>query len=756
MTFNFVEIRPIPLFAVKSQVFILFLLILDISIGQAFAEKLTVTRLEASPSLTGVVAQGVKISPDGKRVTFLQGRSENKLQQDLWEYHIADKTKRLLVDSVALLGGEEELDEVELARRERQRISATGIVEYSFSPDGAALLFPLGGDLYYLPIGGKPRKLTETEATETDAKISPNGGFVSYIRSQNLYIFDLASGKERALTLDGAGPISFGMADFAAQEEMNRTTGYWWSKDDNKIAFTRVDESGVTLVNRYEIGENGVTSVPQRYPFAGEANAVVQLFVLDIESGQLQEVDLGKNKDIYLARVEFSPDGTLAIQRQSRDQKSLDLIFVDPVSGAQRLVLTENSEFWINLHSDLKFYSDGSHFTWTSERSGFRHIYLYAKNGELVRQLTSGNWPVAKTTRSSGGIKAVDEEGGYVYFTGWSVTPTEQHLFRTPLSGQGIVRRLTEAGGWHNASVAPDGSFFVDNGQSPSRPPYSAIRDRDGNLLTYITENALDEDHPYAPYWPEHRPREFGVITTDNDVELQYQLTLPSGFNPAKSYPAIVFLYGGPGGATVKKRWSADLNQVFAQNGFVVFTVDNRGTGDRGTAFDEPIYRNMGDFEVRDQVTGARWLIDKPYVDADRVGIYGWSYGGYMTLLCMFKTPDVFKAGIAIAPVVDWRLYDTHYTERYMGDPADGDYYERSNPINYVDGLEGNLLLIHGMADDNVFFDNSVKLMAALQKGKKQFELMTYPGKRHSIRGEAERTHLNEMQLAFFKRHLQP
>ena len=736
---------------------ILLLLVLPVLFaGQAHAEKLTVARLEASPGLDGAIAQGVKISPDGQRVTFLQGRPENKLQQDLWEYHIADKTRRMLVDSVALLGGEEELDEVELARRERQRITATGIVEYSFSPDGMALLFPLGGDLYYLPIGGEPRRLTETEATETDAKISPEGNYVSFIREQNLYVIDLETGKERALTSDGQGAISFGMADFAAQEEMYRTTGYWWSKDDSRVAFTRVDETGVTLVDRYEIGADGVSSVAQRYPFAGEANSVVQLFVLELASGQLQEIDLGEDKDIYLARVDFSPDGTLAVQKQSRDQKRLDLIFIDPVSHKQKLVLTESSDTWINLHSDLKFFDDGSHFTWTSERSGFRHIYLYAKNGELVSQLTSGKWPVAETARSGGGIEAVDEEGGYVYFTGWNVTPTEQHLFRTSLSGKGLVTQLTGAGGWHSASVAPDGSFFVDNGQSQGRPPYSAIRDRDGELITYITENALDEDHPYTPYWPDHRPREFGVIETPDGIELQYQLTLPAGFDPARQYPAIVYLYGGPGGAAVKKTWSADFNQVLAQNGFVVFTVDNRGTGDRGTAFDDVIYRNMGDYEVRDQVTGARWLMEKPFVDATRVGIHGWSYGGYMTLLCMFKAPDVFKAGIAVAPVVDWRLYDTHYTERYMGDPADGDFYERSSPINYVDGLEGKLLLIHGMADDNVFFDNSIKLIVAMQKAGKQFELMTYPGKRHGIKGEAERTHLNELRLDFFKRYLQP
>ena len=729
--------------------------LLAVSVSTVFAEQLTIERLEASPNLNGVFAQGVQIAPDGARVTFLQSRPEDKQKLDLWEFHIGDGERRLLVDSEALLGGEEQLDEVELARRERQRIKHTGIVEYSYSPDGKALLFPLGGDLYYLPIGGEPRQLTRTDATETDAKISPGGGFVSFIREQNLYVIDLETGEERALTNDGGGTISFGMAEFVAQEEMYRDTGYWWSEDDSRIAYARVDESGVSLVNRYEISADGVTSIPQRYPFAGESNALVQLFVVSLAGGAVTKIDLGPDKDVYLVRAGFSPDGTLAVQRQSRDQKTLDLIFVASDMATHEVMLTETSDTWINLHSDLNFYADGSHFTWTSERSGFRHIYLYSRNGELVRQVTAGNWPVAESSRSGGAIKAVDEQAGYVYFLGWKRTPTEQHLYRAPLSGEGDVERLTEAGGYHTASVAADGSFFVDNGQSPTRPPYSAIRDSNGELLAWITENAPDEDHPYHPYLSDHRPTEFGVIESEGN-EFQYQLILPTGFDPAEQYPAIVFLYGGPGGGKVKKRWDTGFIQVLAQNGFVVFTLDNRGTGGRGTAFDDPIYKNMGGVELTDQVMGARWLAAKPWVDAQRIGIFGWSYGGYMTLLGLLKAPEVFAAGIAGAPVTDWRLYDTHYTERYMGMPSDGDNYDRSNPVSYVDGLEGKLLLIHGMADDNVIFDHSVKMMDALQKAGKQFELMTYPGKRHGIRGEAERVHLNTMRLEFFKRHLKP
>jgi len=743
-----------------QKINLLFSFILLSPVSVSWADELSIERLVASPAISGPTAQGVKISPDGSRVTFLQGRSEDQDQLDLWEYHIAHGQKRLLVDSKKLLGSEEVLDEVELARRERARIFASGIIEYAWSPDGTALLFPLGGDLYYLELGTEPRRLTQTEATETDAKISPLGGYVSFVREQNLYVIDLKNGQERALTSKGGEAISYGMADFAAQEEMDRSTGYWWAKDDSRLAYTSMDESGVQLVNRYEIDADGVTTVPQRYPFAGTANATVELFVQDLASGEVREVDLGEDKDFYLARVDYSPDGTLAVQKQSRDQKKLDLIFVDPGTYRQTVVLTEEQARWINLHSDLNFLDGGARFIWTSERSGFNHIYLYQKDGTLIRQLTRGDWMVAQTSRGGGGVRAVDEKSGNVWFTGWRETATEKHLYRVLLAG-GEVEQMTSAGGWHNAVVAPDGSFYVENGQGPLRPPYTAIRSASGELLTYVTENALDENHPYKPYLEGHRPDTFGTLATADGTKLFYQLALPADFDPARKYPVVVYVYGGPGvGQTVRKVWPVDgrlmgIKQVLARSGYVVFSIDNRGTPNRGKAFEDVLYRNMGDFEVRDQLLGLDWLKARSYVDADKVGVIGWSYGGYMTLMSLTKAPGAFKAGIAGAPVTNWRLYDTHYTERYMGDPNDGDgKYETSSPLTYAEKLSDHLLIVHGMADDNVFFDNTVQMINALQESAKPFEMMTYPGKRHRIVGEAENTQLGNMFLSFFKRHL--
>lgn len=729
------------------------LIVFTLNSTSVLAEGLTMDRLFASPSLNGAVAKGVKISPDGLRVTYLQGKVDDYNQQDLWEYNIADGEKRLLVDSALLLVGEEVLDEVELARRERKRISASGIVEYEFSPDGEALLFPLGGDIYYLPIGGEVQRLTSTEATETNAKVSPLGGYVSYIREQNLYIINLDTGVERAITTLGGDAISYGMADFAAQEEMYRFSGYWWSKDDKNIAYTRVDESNVNLMQRFEIDADGVTIIPQRYPFAGTPNPVVELFTIELASNAVTEVELGADKDFYLARVNYSLDGTLAVQKQSRDQKRLDLIFVDPDTKAQTIVVTDTSDTWLNLHSNLTFIEGGAKFIWTSERSGFNHAYLYAKDGTLVRELTEGNWILSPTGRAGGAIRAVDEAAGYLYVTGWRDTPTEKHLYKVPLSGGESVS-LTEVGGWHDTWVANDGSFFVDNGQNSTRPPYTAIRDGEGRLLTYIVENALDENHAYYPYLADNSNRSFGRLEADDGTMLDYQIYLPTDFDASKKYPTLVFLYGGPGSQRVKKVWQVDDRQVFARNGYVVFTIDNRGAENRGTAFENVLYHNMGDVEVRDQVLGANYLKSLPFVDGDNMGVYGWSYGGYMTLMMMFKEPDVFKAGVSASPVTDWRLYDTHYTERYLGDPNDGDVYEKTSPITYVDGLTGKLLLTHGMADDNVFFDNTVQLLSALQSARKQFDLMTYPGKRHHFAGADSNAHIWQLQLEFFDRNL--
>jgi dipeptidyl-peptidase-4 len=509
----------------------------------------------------------------------------------------------------------------------------------------------------------------------------------------------------------------------------------------------------VALVNRYEISAQGVTTVPQRYPFAGSQNALVELFVLDLETGESKAMDLGPDDDIYLARVDWNPDGTtLAVQRQSRDQKRLDLIFFDPEAGTGQAVLTETADTWINLHSDLTYLADGG-FLWTSERTGFRHLYLYDGNGRLQRQLTRGEWPIAASSRRGGGVRGVDEERNLAFFEASREDVLERHLYSVPLSG-GKIRRITKGFGWHETLVSADGRHFVDSFDAPGTPPRTSLRHVDGRLITHIRENPLDDSHPYHPYLGDHLQREYGTLKADDGTELDYWLIKPASFDATHRYPAIVSSYGGPGAQTVAREWAVGFNQLLAQEGFVVFGLDNRGMGNRGKVFENHLYRHMGEVEVRDQVKGAEFLGSQPWVDRNRIGFTGWSYGGYLAVMVMFKAGDVFHAAVAGAPVTDWRLYDTHYTERYLGHPSEGNAYDLSSVFSTLDAYQGNLLIVHGMADDNVVFDHSVKLFEALQKRGLRFEMMTYPGKRHGITGEQEKAHLYRTQLQFFKRHL--
>jgi dipeptidyl-peptidase-4 len=745
---------------------VLFVLLLS-AFHSAGAEMLTIERIFAAPDLSGASLRSPQISPDGHYVAYLRGSDRNKDRLDLWAYDIRGKKHALLVDSSQLVPQERALSAEEEARRERQRTSSlSGIVEYQFSPDSQSILVPLGGDLYVYNLRAKEaRRITQTESFETDARFSPHGRYVSFVRDQDLIVYDLTTGKERAITRDGGGLVSFGVAEFIAQEEMNRNTGYWWAPDEKHIAFTRVDESPVAEVERFEIYADSVKVVKQRYPAAGGKNALVQLFTADLERPDVPAVqmELGANTDIYLARVNWFPDGrALAVQRQSRDQKTLTLLRMDVLSGKASELLTEKSDTWVEINDELTLLEQTPRFIWESRRSGHRHLYLYGNDGKLIRALTEGNWDIVAEGERA--IRDIDERAGRVYFMANKESPLERQLYYTRLNeGARELERVTQSSGWHAVTMSKDAKVFLDTFSTPDQPPSVTLRSAKGESLEVLVANDVKGDHPYAPYMSEHVATEFGTLKARDGQTLNYQLLKPRNLEAGKRYPVIVDVYGGPGVQRVRRAWGGYprsnegfFRQYLVQHGYVVFTLDNRGSGFRGVQFETALYEHMGSVEVEDQVAGVHYLKTLPFVDPGRIGVFGWSYGGYMALMCMMQAPKEFAAGVAGAPVTDWSLYDTHYTERYMSTPqANAAGYEAGNVLTYASNLSGALLVMHGMADDNVLFTHSTALFKKLQDLNKPFDMMTYPGSKHGLlRFASTGPHGYETIVRFFEAHL--
>ncbi len=730
----------------------------------AMAEPLTIERIFDGGSLDGPSPRGLQIAPDGARVSLLKAKAGDQNRFDLWAYDLATKQLGLLVDADALAPGEK-LSAEEAARRERARTAdLSGIVDYQWSPDGRKLLFPLGDKLYLYELGAakdQALRALDTGGAVLDPRISPQGSYVSWLREGNLWVLDLAAGKARALTTDGGGTVRNGEAEFIAQEEMARDRGYWWAPDDSLIAFERYDEKTVPVVRRFEIQAERTDVIEQRYPAAGEANVEVKLGLVAPGDGETRWIDPGADKDIYLARVDWLPDAKhLAYQWQSRDQKRLELRFVDVATLEQRTVLTETRDSWVELHDDLRFLSGDRGFVWGSDRSGFHHLYHYGLDGTLIAALSAGDWNIDR-------LLAIDETAGQVFVESNRDFAGDRQLYRLALDGStaDAPLRISEGDGTHRIAFSPDARFFVDTYSAPDTPPRVSLHASDGARIGWIEENPYDTSHPFAAFRDEAATAEFGSLLAGDGQTLHYRLFKPAGFDPARRYPVFNFFYGGPGVQRVVRAWGDSATahasqqvrfcQYMAQQGFVVFTLDNRGMARRGRKFSDAIHGQLGAVEVEDQLAGIAWLKKQPWVDESRIGVFGWSYGGYLTTMLLAKASDEVALGVAVAPVTDWMLYDTHYTERYLGHPAGNRAgYIRSAPFAWLDGLASPLLLIHGMADDNVLFTHSTKLMAELQERGIAFELMTYPGGKHGLSTPAMRKHVYHAIAAAFERHL--
>jgi dipeptidyl-peptidase-4 len=723
---------------------------------------LTPERAFASPALSGPAARGVALSPDGRWVSWLKPEPNNQFKLDLWVAPVSGGEARLLVSGEAVEPAGVTLTEAEKSTRERQRTAATsGVVSYEWTETGQSLLIPAAGALYLAEVGAGTVTRLPVAAGAGDARLSPDGQSIAYVRDGTLYSLSLAPGaKEQTLSPKGEGAVSYGVAEFVAQEEMGRYTGYWWSPDNRAIAFTRVDESGVETLDRLEIGAEGSKIAPQRYPRAGTPNAKVELYVQGLAPGAKPvKIDLGGDPDIYLARVHWSRDGKdLFVERENRAQTQLDLLRVDPLTGQAKAIVTERQTPWIELTDDFRALKDGS-FIWGSDRSGSHQIYRYDRDGALLAQITSGEAPNAGGGGGAGvrapGVAGVDEVKGLVYFLTSAETPIERQLYVASYLHPGPAKAVTSGHGWWTAVMPKTADSFVGYYSDPATPPQAALYDVSGARLRWIEENRLDASHPFAPFANRYPEPQFGVLKSEDGQGLHYILQRPVGFTPGRRYPAIVEVYGGPGVQTVERAWRGASEKLYLEAGYVLFQLDNRGSTNRPVKFQGAINRRLGSVEVDDQVVGLNWLRAQPFVDPARVGVSGWSYGGYMTLRLMTDPRTRFLAGAAGAPPTDWREYDTHYTERFMGQPqTEKAAYDAASIIPRLAQLQGRLLLLQGMADDNVQIANSIAVMAALQAKGIPFDLMLYPGQRHGIQGETRQLQLWRTYLQFFAREL--
>lgn len=719
----------------------------------AAAKELTVERIYSAPSLSGSLTPGIEWVPDAKRISYLAFGKSGGIE--MWTMDAATGERRLLVNAETL--------EAVMQPKKAQAVQATGLgriqpENYLWSPAGDSLLFTGSSDLVLLDLKKMaPKSLVGGADDIEDPKFSPDGKWVAFVRDSNLWVVSVAGGPPRALTTGGSEEILKGQLDWLYPEELDSTTAYWWSPDSSKIAYYEMDERPVTRYPIMDMSSPAGAIEYTRFPQAGEANPIVRVGVVPVAGGETIWMDTGANTDIYPARVEWLRDSQrVAIERLNRAQNRLDLLFCDGSTGSSRTILTETDKYWINIADDLYFFSDKKRFLWSSERSGFRHYYLYDLSGRPLEQLTTGAWAIT----GSGGIgpgasshPAVDEAHGFIYFLSNKDDLRDTELYRISLEDRGITR-ITREAGTHEVLFAPDASAFVDTYSNAMSPPREDLDRIDGSRVATINENSVPELADYHL-----SPVEFLDLPADDGTKLCALMIKPPDFDASRKYPVLVHVYGGPQIQMVRNVWGGSdflWHQMMTQKGYIIFELDNRGSANRGHAFETPIYHQLGKIELEDQLAGVKYLTSLPYVDYSRIGIWGWSYGGTMTLEALFNAPDIFKAGVSVAPVSDWSLYDTTYTERYMGSPQDNpDAYDNSSPVNQAAGLKAKLMLAHGTGDDNVHFANTSEVLNALILHQNYpADVMIFPGRGHPIGDPPARIQLFERVTQFLLNNL--
>ncbi len=696
------------------------------------------------------VPRSIRIVPDGSAVLFLRSLADGPVQ-DLFRLDTRTGEERLLLNADGILdGAEEHLSIEEKARRERMRLSARGIASYRLSEDGARVLVPLSGRLFVVEREtGEVTELESEHGYPLDARFSPDGRYVSCVRDSELYVIDTATGAERQLTTGAGGDITNARAEFVAQEEMGRRTGYWWSPDSKTLAYQQADTSGLEVMHIMDATHPELAPNTWPYPRAGKKNADVRLGLISVEGGETTWVAWAGGKYPYLATVRWSKNAPLCILVQNREQTDHALLTVDPATGYTTSLLTEHDEAWINLDQRMPHWlEDGSGFLWTTERNGAWQLEFRDVTGRLVS-------PVTGTDFGYGSFIALDEDRGVVFVSG-GADPTETHVFRIPFDphatgiavpAAGVPTRLTNGRGVHGMTFAENHSVHLQTSATLDGRSSRVLRHRDGGEIARL--EPVGATPPFTP--------NIELTTVCGNPTFHAALVRPRNFDPNCRYPVIVYVYGGPHAQVV--RASPDrylLQQWIADHGFIVVAVDGRGTPRRGRDWERVTKNNLIDIPLADQVAALRGLgAAYPELDLDRVGIYGWSFGGYFSAMAAMREPDVYHAAVAGAPVADWMDYDTHYTERYMGLPQkNAEGYEASSVLTYCGDLEVPLLVIHGTADDNVYFMHSLKMSDALFRAGKHHEMLVLSDFTHMVRDPLVTTRLYGRIMSFFERAL--
>lgn len=567
------------------------------------------------------------------------------------------------------------------------------------------------------------------------ALFSPDGSKVAFVRDNNLFVIDLATNTETALTSDGKNnEIINGGTDWVYEEEFEFARAFSWSPDGKKIAYYRFDERAVKEFSFSKYGGLYPEEYRYKYPKAGEDNSLVSIHIYDLASSKTTTTDIGTEKDQYIPRIKWASDAELCVLRMNRLQNKLDYLLADANTGATKVLLTEESKTYVEVNDDLSFLKN-KQFIISSEKDGFRHLYLYDMAGKQVNQLTKGNWDIT-------GFYGVDEKNGVLYYQSAESSAMQRGVYSLALNTLEKKLLSTRAGS-NDAVFTSSYDYFINYYSNANTPLIVSLNDKTGKPLRILEDNMKlrDKLNEFV-----YNKKEFFKMNTSENIELNGWMIKPTDFDASKKYPVLMFVYGGPGSQQVLDSWGgANLMwyQLMAQKGYIVVCVDNRGTGARGRDFKNCTYMELGKLETIDQIEAAKWLGKQAYVDANRIGIQGWSYGGYMSSLCITKGADVFKAAVAVAPVTTWRYYDSIYTERYLRRPQENAKgYDENSPINFTDKIKGKFLLIHGMADDNVHFQNATDLVTSLVKNNKQFESAYYPNKNHGIGGGNTRLHL--------------